>query len=337
MKEFLCFVMSVVGAVVLWRWLVGWTTRRGWKLSVSRIVALPITMVAWFLGLGTLFAVVATDKGEPSAASTPAVATLSSAKPQPAKPVAADVPAKRPATAAVFDVMPSQLMVNINRALHIHAKGELEHGSKLDTYQANLGHDMHLVAGVDKSTGKVANLVVIAPYASGESLEAQAARAGDVIGAAMPLGTAGTAAHQVEEMAKEQDTFGNKPYRLIDTVNIDYRLDETVGMLVSADLEPRKRSAELDGDPEGYVYPQCKQAVEQQLKSPSTADFPWTADKVARNPNDPNSFVVLGHVDAQNAFGATLRADWICQISYAGGDRYSSRSFALGKVLLQER
>ncbi|GAA1913099.1 hypothetical protein J2S63_003223 [Marmoricola bigeumensis] len=60
----------------------------------------------------------------------------------------------------------------------------------------------------------------------------------------------------------------------------------------------------------------CKDWVEDQLKSPSTADFgdvevsgsgPWT---------------VTGYVDAENGFGANIRADWTCDVRLDSDDYY---------------
>ena len=51
----------------------------------------------------------------------------------------------------------------------------------------------------------------------------------------------------------------------------------------------------------------CHNAVRDQLKSPSTADFggdTWTGDTPP--------ITMHGHVDAQNGFGATVRIDWAC-------------------------
>lgn len=237
-----------------------------------------------------------------------------------------------------FDVEPAKLIARVNAALHSHAKGKIEQGSKMNTYTADVGSRSHFIAGVDKASGKVASVLVLSPFSQDDNeLAAQASRAGLIIGAAMAPADGKEVARIIDSMEKERETFGNTPRRWLNGVNLYYSVSPEVGSMLGADLADQPDRTTLDGDPEGYVYPQCKQAVEQQLKSPSSADFPWTADKVASNPNDPNSFVVLGHVDAQNSFGATLRADWICQIAYTGGDHYSSSSFALGKVLLQER
>ncbi len=48
------------------------------------------------------------------------------------------------------------------------------------------------------------------------------------------------------------------------------------------------------------------QFVKKQLKSPSTAEFPWYDKSFVKDLGDC-TFEVNGHVDGQNAFGATIR------------------------------
>lgn len=61
----------------------------------------------------------------------------------------------------------------------------------------------------------------------------------------------------------------------------------------------------------------CQNAVLDQLKAPSTAEFSsrseTTADRVG------SRWDVAGWVDAQNSFGATVRTVWGCTATYNGG------------------
>lgn len=59
----------------------------------------------------------------------------------------------------------------------------------------------------------------------------------------------------------------------------------------------------------------CQFYVENMLKSPSTADFPTSA-----NVQDlgNNTFEIRSYVDAQNSFGATIRTNYYCKIQYVG-------------------
>jgi RNA polymerase subunit RPABC4/transcription elongation factor Spt4 len=64
----------------------------------------------------------------------------------------------------------------------------------------------------------------------------------------------------------------------------------------------------------------CEEAVKDQLKSPSTADF----SEQTRTKLSSDTFEVVGFVDSQNGFGATVRAAWSCTAkATAQGDGYS--------------
>jgi hypothetical protein len=67
---------------------------------------------------------------------------------------------------------------------------------------------------------------------------------------------------------------------------------------------------------EAYIISQ--HFVEARLKSPSTADFPTFPDAY-KIVND-SVFVIQGHVDSQNSFGAMIRTNYITTLSYKGGD-----------------
>lgn len=66
-----------------------------------------------------------------------------------------------------------------------------------------------------------------------------------------------------------------------------------------------------------HAYAVAQQFVEDRLKAPGSASFPWydpsyvTAAGVDR-------YTVRAHVDAQNSFGAKLRASWICRLRWTG-------------------
>lgn len=56
----------------------------------------------------------------------------------------------------------------------------------------------------------------------------------------------------------------------------------------------------------------CQEFVKRQLRSPSTAKFPFTEQRISRLRR--NVYRVSGPVDAQNAFGATIRNRYICEV-----------------------
>ncbi len=73
----------------------------------------------------------------------------------------------------------------------------------------------------------------------------------------------------------------------------------------------------------------CKQFVTQQLRSPTTANFQNYRDFSAREMTD-NVFLVGGHVDAQNAFGAVVRQNFICElITNADGSHWSGTKISI--------
>lgn len=78
-------------------------------------------------------------------------------------------------------------------------------------------------------------------------------------------------------------------------------------------------------DDEISAFVMATQFVESSLRSPSTADFPYYSDQEVQVVMEPNCrFTVLGYVDAQNGFGATIRQRWIVKLKYLTDGRYSS-------------
>lgn len=78
---------------------------------------------------------------------------------------------------------------------------------------------------------------------------------------------------------------------------------KTFNML--AEKNSKSRSSERETDAKICA----KKAVEDQLKSPSTAKFCKYTEMTATNLGG-NKWKVSGYVDAQNSFGATLRNNW---------------------------
>jgi len=69
------------------------------------------------------------------------------------------------------------------------------------------------------------------------------------------------------------------------------------------------------------VYSCAKDLVSQQLKSPSSADFPFSPSKMVQGLGD--SWTVEGYVDSQNSFGATLRSSFSCTLNIPDSDSCS--------------
>jgi hypothetical protein len=71
----------------------------------------------------------------------------------------------------------------------------------------------------------------------------------------------------------------------------------------------------------------AKEFVKENLKSPSSANFPlesagtWsTADSV---------FILKSYVDSQNEFGATVRSNYYAKLQYKGGDYTDGKNWKL--------
>ena len=74
------------------------------------------------------------------------------------------------------------------------------------------------------------------------------------------------------------------------------------------------------GEPSG-AYINCKNAVEQVLPAPSTAEFArYDPDDVTQLSG--NTWMIISYVDSQNAFGAMLRSDYACEIRYVGNHQW---------------
>ena len=63
----------------------------------------------------------------------------------------------------------------------------------------------------------------------------------------------------------------------------------------------------------------CRQAIENKLKAPKTAEFQRYSEKDIRNINDKIYYVYM-YVDAQNSFGAMIRSDFTCNIELSGNE-----------------
>ncbi len=65
------------------------------------------------------------------------------------------------------------------------------------------------------------------------------------------------------------------------------------------------------------AYVISKTMVKSNLKSPSTADFPFSDYRYTRV--NTNQIIIEGYVDSQNSFGATVRNSFNIELKYNGG------------------
>lgn len=76
----------------------------------------------------------------------------------------------------------------------------------------------------------------------------------------------------------------------------------------------------------------AQQFVKDRLKSPGSADFGGvfsdyqSAEDVVTDLGS-NRFRVRAWVDAQNAFGGTIRTHFVCELKFEGENRWSLTSF----------
>lgn len=63
-----------------------------------------------------------------------------------------------------------------------------------------------------------------------------------------------------------------------------------------------------DRNTEAYAIVKCQEAVKNQLKSPTTADF------TGSSATGDGTWTVTGSVSSQNGFGATVRSSFQCSV-----------------------
>ncbi|MEW2635249.1 hypothetical protein AB0903_27295 [Streptomyces sp. NPDC048389] len=72
----------------------------------------------------------------------------------------------------------------------------------------------------------------------------------------------------------------------------------------------------------------CEDFVKQRLKSPGTAEFPGVMDSeyaktTVLSDTKPWKYKVVGVVDSQNGFGATVRSNYSCTVSTKDNDTWT--------------
>jgi hypothetical protein len=83
--------------------------------------------------------------------------------------------------------------------------------------------------------------------------------------------------------------------------------------------QPEQKDRSLD------AFNSCKDFVKRRLKSPSSATFrnyfQHDGEVVVTGVGD-GPYVVRSSVDSENSFGAKLRSDFVCTVTYAGDDNW---------------
>lgn len=79
-----------------------------------------------------------------------------------------------------------------------------------------------------------------------------------------------------------------------------------------------------DGD-KLEAYNNARDFVKKRLKSPSSAKFPDSQQKVDDTEYiGDNTYKIRSYVESQNSFGAMIRTDFSCKIRFEGRDVYCS-------------
>lgn len=81
------------------------------------------------------------------------------------------------------------------------------------------------------------------------------------------------------------------------------------------------------------VWVDCKTFVERGLKSPASAVFPNSNNPDVSITEANGRWIAVGYVDAQNGFGALLRQDFRCEMTY-NGDTATIRKLVIGTTTL---
>jgi len=97
-----------------------------------------------------------------------------------------------------------------------------------------------------------------------------------------------------------------------------------VVILVSCSSEPKPYTPDYSTT-EGVeefarkAFITAQEYVKDNLKSPSTAKFPFLEYSWSDPDTATNTIIIKSHVDAQNAFGATIRNTFYVKLKFNGG------------------
>jgi len=74
----------------------------------------------------------------------------------------------------------------------------------------------------------------------------------------------------------------------------------------------------------------CQQFVEDKLKSPKSADFPWGYSDYTTHLGN-GKYRINAYVGAQNTFGADARTQFQCVVQYADDEKWRLESLTFGE------
>ncbi|MGD8189066.1 hypothetical protein ACQCN2_03595 [Brevibacillus ginsengisoli] len=110
------------------------------------------------------------------------------------------------------------------------------------------------------------------------------------------------------------------------------RLDESVKKILSESDSKTKSdsySVEPSEDNKAFAWTASIEAVKDKLKTPSTADFPFSYLNEDIKEVGINTFVVKSYVDAENSFGAKIRSNFTVKIKKTGDNSYTVEDISI--------
>lgn len=107
------------------------------------------------------------------------------------------------------------------------------------------------------------------------------------------------------------------------------RLRDEQDAAEKARREVERAEAEKNKDRSDVAAIICGNYVEQSLKAPKSADFPWDRAAGGTRSLGDQKYLVRSYVDAQNSYGAQLRNWYDCTIQYKSGSDADPRSWQL--------
>jgi hypothetical protein len=111
--------------------------------------------------------------------------------------------------------------------------------------------------------------------------------------------------------AKEQEQERDRERRLQEAKRIDD----------ARELERQREEKWASEESKIAAFTMSKEFVEDRLKAPGTAEFPWY-DKAKVSHLGGGKYMVLAYVDSQNGFGALLRSKYLCTLRNTGDNRW---------------
>ena len=69
------------------------------------------------------------------------------------------------------------------------------------------------------------------------------------------------------------------------------------------------------------AYAMCQKFVEQKLKAPRKAKFPWDSYRYTARLGE-SKYRVRAYVDDHSSFGVPIRSDFDCTVEWVGGDQW---------------